>query len=521
LVIALLAVVKSGAAFIPVDPHYPERTITHLLSDSEATLLLTETDWLFGLPAAYEGPVFALDLQLDELKGDGANLPATVQADDLAYILYTSGSTGLPKGVEILQRNIGAYLNWASTHYYNGVTAKQVPWFTSFSFDLSLTSIFTPLLRGDTLVVFPEERTEVILRQIAESSSAFSLVKMTPSHIEVLKYLGVTSFPVERVIAGGEALTDKHIQTLRSLNKDIIEYNEYGPTETTVGCMVEEVPADEKMPTIGVPIPGYRIYILDGEMQLLPPGAWGEIYIGGMGVGRGYHNRAEMSAARFVADRTGDAGRWQEDGRMIYRGRMDEQMKFNGYRIEPAEIAAAIEQMEEINQAVVLLKESANGDKSLAAYYSGTFMPDGGRVIPAFLQQLLPAHMVPGIFVYVADFPLTRNGKLDKQQLLSIRDNGREDNENYQPAVNEIQHKLVNVFEDLLAIQRLSITDNLFSRGLNSLKAIKAQSILDDLYPGKVEIHQIFSHSNVESLSRLLETTSDTPIQEDPELIDL
>jgi amino acid adenylation domain-containing protein len=528
LVIALLAVLKSGAAFLPVDPNYPESNIRHLLSDSGAAVLVTDSDWMFSLAGVYEGPVFAMDIQLSTLTESTDNTGIHHNNNDLAYILYTSGSTGQPKGVEITMGNIANYLGWAADYYYQGTNSDQVAWFTSFSFDLSLTSIFTPLLRGSTLVVFPEMEVQNALQQLCSGDRSYSVVKMTPSHIDLLCYLQVSSLHVECIISGGEALKEKHIARLFELNPAIRIFDEYGPTETTVGCTVEEIKKDTAFFTIGKPIPNALIYIMNSGLQLMPMGAWGEICVGGKGVGNAYRNRAALTAEKFTENpfrsgekiyRTGDLGRWMPDGRLVYRGRADQQVKYNGYRIEPGEIEHKLEATGLVEKAVVMVKESKDGSKTLMAFFTGDAAVNTEE-IQSCLAGVLPSYMIPTNFIHTETIPLTTNGKTDRAALLKLAVTDSLRAGNYIAPQNEVQTVLTDFFEELLDIKGLGIEDNLFNRGLDSLKAIRAQSQLALLYPGKIEIHDIFSHASIARLASLLDEGKAAVAEAETNLID-
>jgi amino acid adenylation domain-containing protein len=506
LIIALMAVAKSGAAFLPVDPNAPSSYCRHILFDSKAALLITDMQSMPSLMDVYAGELFAIDVQLDTLTTADTNPEANIAPDSLAYVLYTSGSTGTPKGVEVMQRNISNYLQWAIDYYYEGLQTTRVPWFTSFTFDLSLTSIFTPVLRGDILEIYPQRDPRDAFMQMLKSNHSFGVMKLTPSHINVLGMAGVQSLQVERVIVGGEELLPAHITILQKASPGVRVFNEYGPTETTVGCTVDEVSAHYI--TIGRPIANTSIYVLNKAGELMPAGCWGEIIVGGTGVAKGYCNLQQLTASKFLPDgftgngrmyRTGDIGRWLPDGRLAYRGRADNQVKINGFRIELGEIENALQNIHGIEKATVLVRHEA-AVKSIVAFFAGDKSLDG-TALRTKLSDQLPAYMLPTQYVHVDNWPLTPNGKTDTAVLLQLANDTSGRAVNSRMPETEQEKTLAAFFEELLGVERLGVDENLFSVGLDSLKVIKAQSMLEEIYPGKVQIHDIFSQSTIAKLT--------------------
>lgn len=506
LIIALMAVAKSGAAFLPIDPAAPSSYHRHILADSKTAFLITDMQCMPSLMDVYAGELFAIDVQLDTLATADTNPAINIPPDSLAYVLYTSGSTGTPKGVEVMQRNISNYLQWAISYYYEGLQPARVPWFTSFTFDLSLTSIFTPLLRGDLLEIYPQRDARDAFMQMLKSNHSFGVMKLTPSHINVLGMTGAQNLRVDRIIVGGEELLPAHIAILQKASPGVRVFNEYGPTETTVGCTVEEVSAHDI--TIGRPIANTSIYILNKAGELMPVGCWGEIIVGGAGVAKGYCNMQQLTASRFLPDgftgngrmyRTGDIGRWLPDGRLAYRGRADNQVKINGFRIELGEIENALQHIHGIEKATVLVRQETSA-KSLIAFFAGDKLLDG-TMMRTKLSEQLPAYMLPTQYVHVDNWPLTTNGKTDTAALLQLANDTSGRAVNSRMPETEQEKALAAFFEELLGIERLGVDENLFSVGLDSLKVIKAQSMLEEIYPGKVQIHDIFSQSTIAKLT--------------------
>src|SRR5215213_6974498 len=366
LVVGLLGTLKAGGAYLPLDPAYPQERLQFIIDDAKPTVILTADD-------------------TDPSRGSDPDLirafdPRHPRLDNLAYIIYTSGSTGQPKGTLITHGGLVNYLNWAIETYPEG---NGSPLHSSLSFDLTVTSIFPALLTGRPVEIIPEAESVSGLVSALARQPNYSLVKLTPAHVQLLAtQLTETTNLSNALVIGGENLLAETVKWWREQSPQTRLFNEYGPTETVVGCCVYEVQPETEWTgsiPIGRPIANTQLYILDGKGQPVPVGVAGELYIGGAGVGRGYLNRPELTAERFVPDRfsvaagarlyrTGDLARYRSDGVIEYLGRMDQQVKVRGYRIEPEEIEAVLTQHEAIQEAVVIAREDVPGDKQLVAY---------------------------------------------------------------------------------------------------------------------------------------------------------
>ena len=364
-VVASLAIWKAGAVLVPIDPLFPSERVKYILNQTRAKALLTEMELLAEIDY-YDGNVFALDIQLDQLPLVEHELSTTNDSNASAYILFTSGSTGVPKGVEVSHNNLINYLNWANEYYFQGERGHNMPFFTPITFDLTLTSIFSTLLRGDTLKVYNEhEAVDNTLKSIFDEQSAIKAVKLTPSHVTLLSHMGLSTTAVDTVILGGEALTGEVIKALRKINSEIKIYNEYGPTETTIGSSVKQISDVKEIITIGTPIDNTHIYILGTDNHLQPIGIPGEICIAGAGVSKGYLGEHELTEKVFTKNtfdenydtvyHTGDLAQWLENGELLYLGRKDDQIKVRGHRIEPGEISAVLTEHEAIKDCHVQL----------------------------------------------------------------------------------------------------------------------------------------------------------------------
>lgn len=365
MLVAIWGVLKAGGAYVPIDPSHPNERIAHILKDTQVRWILTRS--VLTKPLNNYVEAIQLDkLDLTSQPDNNLNTPSTI--NQLAYLLYTSGSTGKPKGVEIEHRGLANYVNWAVQQYVRG-KILAFPLFSPFTFDLTVTSIYVPLLSGGQVVIYPEgdEAIDLSLQRIFQEN-AVDVIKLTPSHLALVKGMAIGS-RVKTLILGGEDLKTSLAGAIANASDHPIEmYNEYGPTEATVGCMIHRFELESDAPTsvsIGKPAAGSEIYLLDEQLNLVPQGAVGEIFIAGPGLARGYLNRPELTAEQFVYRgeqrlyRTGDLGRWQENGQLTYLGRGDRQVKIHGTRIELGEIEAALTEHPEVSASAVSLVQSA------------------------------------------------------------------------------------------------------------------------------------------------------------------
>lgn len=361
MLVAIWGVLKAGGAYVPIDPSHPNERIVHILKDTQARWVLTQSEFSARLNSHVE--TIQLDT-FDLTSQPNNNLTNPSGINQLAYLLYTSGSTGKPKGVEVKHRGLANYVNWAIQQYVRGRTLA-FPLFSPFTFDLTVTSIYVPLLSGGQVVIYPEadEAIDLSLQRIFQEN-AVDVIKLTPSHLTLVQGMAIGS-QVKTLILGGEDLKTSLAGAIAHASDHSLEiYNEYGPTEATVGCMVHRFELQPDAPTsvaIGKPAAGSEIYLLDEQLNLVPQGAVGEIFIGGPGLARGYLNRPKLTAERFVYRgdkrlyRTGDLGRWHENGQLMYLGRGDRQVKIHGTRIELGEIEAALVAHPGVNASAVSL----------------------------------------------------------------------------------------------------------------------------------------------------------------------
>ncbi|USP97309.1 non-ribosomal peptide synthase/polyketide synthase [Bacillus vallismortis] len=506
-VVGILAVLKSGGAYVPIDPEYPQDRIRYMLDDSQAGIVLMQRDVREQL--AYEGDTILLDDE-SSYHQDDSDLAPISDASHLAYVIYTSGSTGRPKGVLIEHRGLTNYIWWAKEVYVKG-EKTNFPLYSSISFDLTVTSIFTPLVTGNTIIVYDGEDKTALLASIVQDPRV-DIIKLTPAHLQVLKEMNIADkTAVRRLIVGGENLSTRLAKSIHEQFEGKIEIcNEYGPTETVVGCMIYRYDAvkdrRESVP-IGTAAANMSIYVLDENMKPAPIGVPGEIYISGAGVARGYLNRPELTAEKFVDDpfaseakmyKTGDLAKWLADGNIEYAGRIDEQVKIRGYRIELGEIEAALLQEEAIKKAVVTAREDVHGFKQLCAYYVSGGQITGSRLRKQ-LSHCLASYMIPAYFIELDEMPLTSNGKINKKAL-PAPDFELQDRAEYKAPRTNVEEILVSAWEAVLGAENVSILDNFFDLGGDSIKSIQVSSRLNQ-NGYKMEIKDLFQYATIAELT--------------------
>jgi amino acid adenylation domain-containing protein len=555
MVVSLLAVIKAGGAYVPLDPSYPADRLAYMLEDSAPVALLIQGS-LTRLFAAkgYKGKI--VDLAADI--GAWSKLPETdpVAADkglsskNLAYVIYTSGSTGKPKGVMIEHRSLVNRLVWMQSAY--GLTSNDsVLQKTPFSFDVSVWEFFWPLIYGARLVMaMPEGHKDPGYLSDAISRYQITTVHFVPSMLQVFVDQADISKcrSLIRVIASGEALPAALVCKFQERFPHVALHNLYGPTETTVDVTAWTCGHDPTLTNIpiGRPIANTRAYILDERGEPVAVGATGELYIGGVGVGRGYLNRPELTQERFLPDRfsnrngdrmyrTGDLCRWRPDGAIEYLGRNDFQVKLRGFRIELGEIEGRLAALSSIRQAVVIAKEDSFGDKRLVAYVvpaNGVVLAD--RDLRDWLTRELPDYMVPSSFVVLEKMPTTVNGKLDRSVLpapsasnLAFREgaprviarsmkangtlNGRTPSEKastldcaYVPPSDTLEVELIETWEQILGVTHIGIQDDFFQLGGHSLLAARMFAQVEEKLQKKLPFATLFRAATIEKLAAVI-----------------
>ncbi|OYD09085.1 hybrid non-ribosomal peptide synthetase/type I polyketide synthase [Paludifilum halophilum] len=511
MVVACLGVLKAGGAYLPIDTDYPRERVRYLLQDSGAEILLTQQhvktkDVFTGTRLFLDDPAL--------YRGDGANLDIVHRPEHLVYTIYTSGTTGQPKGVMIEHRGLVNYLCWAAKQYVRGEKVN-FPLYTSLSFDLTVTSLFTPLITGNTIVVYPGSSKEILIERIVRDNKV-GVVKLTPSHLKLIQHMEIRNSSIKRLILGGEPLESALAGKIVEKFGGRVEIcNEYGPTETVVGCMYHRFnPRKDTAPSvpIGVPAANVEIYILDRNQNPLPPGAVGELYIAGDGVARGYMGRSELTAEKFVPHpfrperrmyKTGDLARFLPDGIIEFIGRMDEQIKLRGYRIEKGEIESRLRDHPAIQEAVAVLRRDDWREPFLTAYYvaqkefSVTELRDD-------LLQTLPEYMIPSHFIPLEKIPLTANGKLDKEALPKIPGDRPRQVAEYVTPQTDMERVISEVWKSVLGLEQVGVDDKFFEVGGHSLNLIQVNNQLKEKTGREIPIVEMFNHPTIRSLAQYL-----------------
>ncbi len=518
MVIGLLAVLKAGGAYIPLDPAYPRERLAFLLEDAAPSVVVSQGTIAGAIPFA--GSVVSLDSigrQLDRECEE--NLANGVTPDDLAYLIYTSGSTGRPKAAMIPHRGVVNYLTWC-VPAYSVASGRGAPVQSPLSFDLTVTSLFAPLVCGGTVHLLAEKPAGAALAELFDEPGDWSLVKTTPTELELLSrqvMAGNASRRTRAFVVGGESLAGEMLGFWRGAAPDTKVFNEYGPTETVVGCCVYEVgaaPHAGPVP-IGRPIANTRLYILGPDGQPVPIGVVGELCIAGAGVARGYWNRPDLTAERFVPDpfgkpgsrmyRSGDFARYRSDGNIEYVGRRDSQVKLRGYRIELGEIEAALEGHPAVRRSAVLAREDAPGEKRLVAYVeAGPASAVTETQLRAFLKERLPAHMVPSAFLILESLPQSPNGKIDRRALPAPAPTSREKEAGRIAPSDPVEVRLAAIWEDVLGVRGIGVRDDYFDLGGHSLLAIKLFSRIRNVFGRHLPLATIFQAPTIERLAGII-----------------
>ncbi len=528
LVAALLGVLKAGGAYVPLDPTYPRDRLSYMVADSRAIIVLTDEAHRDMFPEG-DARVVCVDTDCASIDAESAERPmVAIRLHDLAYVMYTSGSTGHPKGVMVHHRGVVNYLSWAMAAYGAG-QGGPVPLHTSIAFDLTVTALFVPLCAGGQVEILREDVAGQGLLACLRAGHDRSLVKITPAHLSVLREQLGTSHAAGRTrlfVIGGENLTAESIAMWRKHAPATRLINEYGPTETVVGCCVYEVrpedPESGSVP-IGKPIANTQLYVLDRFRHPLPIGVVGELYIAGAGVARGYHDRPELTAERFIADpfssepsarmyRTGDLVRWRPDGVLEYYGRIDHQVKVRGYRIELGEIEASLGEHPDVAAAAVVVREDAPGNKQLAGYVAlrkGHAAPTA-RALREFLAERLPEYMVPAQVVLLEALPLTTNGKVDRQALLAPDESNAALPRVCKPPSTPVERAIAAIWSDLLRREGIGVDEDFFELGGDSLLAVRTITRINEELKVELSPEVILDGPTIKELASAVATSQAT-----------
>ncbi|BAS60152.1 amino acid adenylation domain-containing protein (plasmid) [Leptolyngbya boryana NIES-2135] len=519
MLVGILGILKAGGAYVPFDPAYPQARIAFMLEDTQAPVVLTQARLLDRLPDT-SAQLVCLDSAWETIERSSAeNPPSSLTPDHLAYVIYTSGSTGKPKGTLIPHRGLVNYLCWC-TQAYGVEQGEGALVHSSIAFDATITGLFAPLLVGSKVELLPEDLGIEALAIALQTKSNYSLIKITPAQLELLAQqlpAETASHRTQMFVIGGENLTAQHIAFWQTAAPETALVNEYGPTETVVGCCVYWVPSDQPSTgsiPIGRPIANTQLYLLDRNLQPVPTGFPGELYISGAGVARGYLNRPELTAERFIPNpfcsgsrlyKTGDLAQFLPNGTIEYLGRIDHQVKIRGFRIELGEIETVLAQHPAVQQAVVIDREDTPGDQRLVAYLvpAPSATPNASILRP-FLQEKLPAYMVPSAFVVLKKLPLTSNGKVDRKALPAPEQVRPELEAAYIAPRNSIESTLAAIWAEVLGLEQIGVYDDFFDLGGHSLLLTQVTSRIHNALGIDLPMRQLFDAPTIAALAEVI-----------------
>jgi len=519
MIVAMLAILKAGGAYVPLDRSYPSERIQFTLHDSGSKVVVTDSVCWKDHKEWVDGTFILLDADQEAIaRESNGNLSTSGTSENLAYIIYTSGSTGLPKGTEIPHRGVVRLVR--NTNYAEFSPQETFLQLATITFDASIFEIWGALLNAAKLVIFPphpptlEELGRTIQQERVSTLwlTAGLFHQMVDSQLDALK-------GVHQLLAGGEALSVPHVVRAAGELQNCQLINGYGPTENTTFTCCYQVPpkwAGGTSVPIGKPISNTQVYILDEHGQPAPVGIPGELWIGGDGLARGYLNQPELTAKCFVPDpfvtdgaasklyRTGDLARWLPDGNIEFLGRIDEQLKIRGFRVEPGEIERVLAEHPLVRDAVVLAREDKSAAKHLVAY----FVPKQGErtdpeALRGFLQAKLPAYMIPSWFLSLPELPLTKNGKIDKRSLPAPEDLQPNSPQNMEPRT-DAEAGLLGIWCELLQTTQLSVTDNFFHIGGHSLLATQMISRILRAFGVELPVSAVFESPTIQALAELI-----------------
>jgi amino acid adenylation domain-containing protein len=522
LIVSLLAVVKTGAAFLPLDIAIPANRLSFLLDDSKSALLLTDETAEVNIPLLYPG-----DLSAQEEKNTD-NPGVEISSENIAYIIYTSGSTGRPKGVCISNSALLNYVYWFR-HTYHISGEDRTMLFSSVAFDLCYTSLWPSLISGAQLHLYPEAPyLEPSLLNEKLIAGGITYIKLTPSHLKILladpdfKHRA-PQYKLRMIVVGGEKIAPENLRPFFDVHPGLLVVNHYGPTETTIGtatCNITAAswPLFSQQPVIGMPIANNGIFILGDDDRLLPIGVTGLLTVTGKGVAAGYLNNTVQTAGQFVAlphitdgtlYRTGDLGRWLANGTIEFFGRKDAQLKIRGFRIEPGEIIDRLLQLEKITTADVLAEE----DVLSVCYQADAPLTDA--LLRQHMAAELPVYMIPAHFIWLRQWPLTPNGKTDRNALTAAGRKVLAGNPFVSPqTATEVM--LCKIFSEILGHDNISIHDNFFAIGGHSLKAVQVISRIYELTGRRINLRELFDAPAIAGLAALLDSAASTGYERIP-----
>lgn len=522
MIVAFLAVLKAGAAYMPIDPAYPEARRNLMFEDASQHVLLTQRSLVSFFQRSESSRIVIVDDESESSSCSEENPAQIAGPTNLAYVMYTSGSTGRPKGVMIEHRGIVRLVR--GTNYCHFGPDETFLQFAPPSFDASTFEIWGALLNGGRLVLVPQETSslEDLVRAVRQYGVTTLWLTAGLFHLMVDEHPGDLR-SLRQLLAGGDVLSSRHCRTFLEHAPETTLINGYGPTENTTFTCCHTMRAGDPLPEsipIGKPVANTRVYILDQAMNPVPAGEIGELYAGGDGLARGYLNASDANSSRFLSDpfddqpkqriyRTGDLARWRSDGSIEFLGRVDDQVKILGHRIEPAEIESVILGHGQVKQACVVAR-TENESKRLIAY----FVPASSAVTPEelrnFIASQLPQHMIPAFFVALSFLPLSPNGKVDRAALADLDVASKPVSASKRIPENELERTLVQLWQRILKVPEVGLDQNFFDLGGDSLLLVAVHSNLQKTLQEQISLTDLFEFSTIRKLAQHLGRTEPT-----------
>lgn len=519
MIVAMLAALKAGGAYVPIDPNYPQERIEYMVNDSQLSVLMTQERLASSMPAS-DAKMICVDSEWSAIENEAADNPEIpTSVDNLAYVIYTSGSTGRPKGTLLSHKGFSNFVTgFIRDMRVNG--DSRVLQFASISFDASVAEIYLALLSGATLYVAKQETllSVVELSRYLEEKG-ISAISLPPSMLTILPEQGLPA--LESVISAGEACTREIVDRWARDRRFI---NGYGPTEGTVGAswsIISDLPEGVTNVPIGKAIQNKKLYILDKQLNPVPVGVAGELHIGGVGLARGYHNRPDMTAEKFIPNpfvnkpgermyKSGDLVRYLPDGAIEFLGRIDHQVKIRGFRIELGEIEEVMMTHPAVRTAVVIAREDKAGDKRLVAYYvvrqNAEAEPTTSELY-SFLKEKLPEYMVPSFFMKMDALPLTPNGKINRKALPAPEHDRPELGRAFIAPRTPVEQLVADIMAQVLGLEKVGVHDDFFELGGHSLLGVKLQSRIRGTFEIELPLRDLFENPTVAQLATVIERT--------------
>nr|AEU11006.1 NpnB [Nostoc sp. 152] len=514
MVVGLLGILKAGGAYVPLDPEYPQERLSFILKDAQLSVLLTQKQLIDKLPE-HQAQLVSLDTDWEVISRLSQDNPITaIQTSNLAYVIYTSGSTGQPKGVQISHRGVSNFLS--AMQQRPGITEQDILLgITTIAFDIAALEIFLPLTVGASVVIARRDVTldgKQLLDLLVKSQA--TIMQATPATWRLLLEANYQSSHL-KILCGGEALPWELANQLLARSGSL--WNLYGPTETTIWSSVYQVKSQDSLISIGRAIANTQIYILDQNLQPVPIGVPGELHIGGAGLARGYLNRPELTQEKFISNpfardkgerlyKTGDLARYLPDGNIQYLGRIDNQVKIRGFRIELGEIEAVLSQHEDVQVCCAMAREDSPGDQRLVAYIVP--QPEQTPIISELRQLLkakLPGYMIPSAIVILEALPLTPNGKVDRRALPAPDTATGNLAPSFVSPRTDIEAQLVQIWSQVLGVERIGVEDNFFELGGHSLLATQVISRINSAFGLDLSLQRIFKSPTIAGIAAYIE----------------